>query len=70
MLCGEVVGMLVEASASARCWSMEPVPVYSSLSMLPIMAGGVGEGRFRRQWVSAALMHMEQGVALAGYCRW
>ncbi|HBR6912156.1 TPA: 2-hydroxycarboxylate transporter family protein [Klebsiella pneumoniae] len=62
MLCGEVVGMLVGIGVGTLL-GMEPFQVFFFI-VLPIMAGGVGEGAIPLSMGYAALMHMEQGVAL------
>ncbi|MBA1076730.1 2-hydroxycarboxylate transporter family protein, partial [Escherichia coli] len=62
MLCGEVVGMLVGIGVGTLL-GMEPFQVFFFI-VLPIMAGGVGEGAISLSMGYAALMHMEQGVAL------
>lgn len=38
--------------------------------VLPIMAGGVGEGAIPLSMGYAALMHMGGAWPWAGYCRW
>ncbi|ACS86009.1 2-hydroxycarboxylate transporter family protein [Musicola paradisiaca] len=62
MLCGEVVGMLVGMGVGITL-GMDPFQVFFFL-VLPIMAGGVGEGAIPLSIGYAALMHMDQGVAL------
>ncbi|WP_192456765.1 2-hydroxycarboxylate transporter family protein [Musicola keenii] len=62
MLCGEVVGMLVGMGVGISL-GMDPFQVFFFL-VLPIMAGGVGEGAIPLSIGYAALMHMDQGVAL------
>ena len=47
MLCGEIVGMLVGIGVGTAL-GMEPFQVFFFI-VLPIMAGGVGEGRFHCQ---------------------
>ncbi|QLK60724.1 malate permease [Enterobacteriaceae bacterium Kacie_13] len=62
MLCGEVVGMLVGMGVGLAL-GMEPFQIFFFL-ILPIMAGGVGEGAIPLSIGYAALLHMDQGVAL------
>ena len=62
MLCGEIVGMLVGIGVGTAL-GMEPFQVFFFI-VLPIMAGGVGEGAIPLSIGYAALMHMDQGVAL------
>ncbi|NMP27867.1 2-hydroxycarboxylate transporter family protein [Rahnella sp. SAP-1] len=62
MLCGEVVGMLVGMGVGLAL-GMEPFQIFFFL-ILPIMAGGVGEGAIPLSLGYAALLHMEQGVVL------
>ncbi|HEY4468858.1 MAG TPA: 2-hydroxycarboxylate transporter family protein [Klebsiella sp.] len=62
MLCGEIVGMLVGVGVGTVL-GLEPFQVFFFI-VLPIMAGGVGEGAIPLSIGYAALMHMDQGVAL------
>ncbi|NIY47726.1 2-hydroxycarboxylate transporter family protein [Cedecea colo] len=62
MLCGEVVGMLVGMGVGLAL-GLEPFQIFFFL-ILPIMAGGVGEGAIPLSIGYATLLHMEQGVAL------
>lgn len=62
MLCGEIVGMLVGMGVGLSL-GMEPFQIFFFI-ILPIMAGGVGEGAIPLSIGYAALLHMEQGVAL------
>lgn len=62
MLCGEVVGMLAGVGVGTAL-GLEPFQVFFFI-VLPIMAGGVGEGAIPLSIGYAALMHMDQGVAL------
>lgn len=62
MLCGEVVGMLTGMGVGLAL-GMEPFQIFFFL-ILPIMAGGVGEGAIPLSMGYAALLHMDQGVAL------
>ncbi|HEY0211347.1 2-hydroxycarboxylate transporter family protein [Acerihabitans sp.] len=62
MLCGEVAGMLVGMGVGLML-GMPPFQIFFFL-ILPIMAGGVGEGAIPLSIGYAALLHMEQGVAL------
>lgn len=62
MLCGEVVGMLVGMGVGITL-GMDPFQIFFFL-ILPIMAGGVGEGAIPLSIGYAALLHMDQGVAL------
>ncbi|MGG5901415.1 2-hydroxycarboxylate transporter family protein, partial [Escherichia coli] len=55
-------GMLVGIGVGTLL-GMEPFQVFFFI-VLPIMAGGVGEGAIPLSMGYAALMHMEQGVAL------
>ncbi|WP_337264180.1 MULTISPECIES: 2-hydroxycarboxylate transporter family protein [unclassified Serratia (in: enterobacteria)] len=62
MLCGEVVGMLVGMGVG-MVLGLDPFQIFFFL-ILPIMAGGVGEGAIPLSMGYAAILHMEQGVAL------
>ncbi|WP_049084490.1 2-hydroxycarboxylate transporter family protein [Klebsiella michiganensis] len=62
MLCGEIVGMVVGVGVGTAL-GLEPFHVFFFI-VLPIMAGGVGEGAIPLSIGYAALMHMDQGVAL------
>lgn len=62
MLCGEVVGMVVGMGVGLAL-GMEPFQIFFFL-ILPIMAGGVGEGAIPLSIGYATLLHMDQGVAL------
>ena len=62
MLCGEIVGM-VGGVGVGTALGLEPFQVFFFI-VLPIMAGGVGEGAIPLSIGYAALMHMDQGVAL------
>ncbi|WP_265669567.1 2-hydroxycarboxylate transporter family protein [Klebsiella grimontii] len=62
MLCGEIVGMVVGVGVGTAL-GLEPFQVFFFI-VLPIMAGGVGEGAIPLSIGYAALMHMDQGVAL------
>lgn len=62
MLCGEMVGMLVGMGVGLAL-GMDPFQIFFFL-VLPIMAGGVGEGAIPLSIGYATLLHMEQGVAL------
>ena len=62
MLCGEIVGMVVGVGVGTAL-GLEPFQVFFFI-VLPIMAGGVGEGAITLSIGYAALMHMDQGVAL------
>ncbi|NDL63445.1 2-hydroxycarboxylate transporter family protein [Acerihabitans arboris] len=62
MLCGEVAGMLVGMGVGLML-GLPPFQIFFFL-ILPIMAGGVGEGAIPLSIGYAALLHMEQGVAL------
>ena len=62
MLCGEVVGMLVGMGVGMML-GLDPFQIFFFL-ILPIMAGGVGEGAIPLSMGYAAILHMEQGVAL------
>lgn len=62
MLCGEIVGMLAGVGVGTAL-GLEPFQVFFFI-VLPIMAGGVGEGAIPLSIGYAALMHMDQGVAL------
>ncbi|MBX9445027.1 2-hydroxycarboxylate transporter family protein [Dickeya chrysanthemi] len=62
MLCGEVVGMLVGMGVGMML-GLDPFQIFFFL-VLPIMAGGVGEGAIPLSIGYATLLHMEQGVAL------
>lgn len=62
MLCGEIVGMVVGVGVGTAL-GLVPFQVFFFI-VLPIMAGGVGEGAIPLSIGYAALMHMDQGVAL------
>ncbi|MEE3662889.1 2-hydroxycarboxylate transporter family protein [Brenneria sp. g21c3] len=62
MLCGELVGMVVGMGVGLAL-GMDPFQIFFFL-ILPIMAGGVGEGAIPLSIGYAALLHMDQGVAL------
>ncbi|EIC84358.1 2-hydroxycarboxylate transporter family protein [Serratia sp. M24T3] len=62
MLCGEIVGMLVGMGVG-MAMGLPPFQIFFFL-ILPIMAGGVGEGAIPLSMGYAAILHMEQGVAL------
>ncbi|ADO47058.1 2-hydroxycarboxylate transporter family protein [[Enterobacter] lignolyticus] len=62
MLCGEIVGMLVGMGVGMAL-GLEPFQIFFFI-ILPIMAGGVGEGAIPLSIGYAALLHMDQGVAL------
>ncbi|WP_154914131.1 2-hydroxycarboxylate transporter family protein [Klebsiella grimontii] len=62
MLCGDIVGMVVGVGVGTAL-GLEPFQVFFFI-VLPIMAGGVGEGAIPLSIGYAALMHMDQGVAL------
>ncbi|WP_304167981.1 2-hydroxycarboxylate transporter family protein, partial [Lonsdalea britannica] len=62
MLCGEIAGMLVGVGVGLAL-GMDPFQVFFFL-VLPIMAGGVGEGAIPLSIGYATLLHMDQGVAL------
>ncbi|WP_459581981.1 2-hydroxycarboxylate transporter family protein [Dickeya oryzae] len=62
MLCGEIVGMLVGMGVGIML-GLDPFQIFFFL-VLPIMAGGVGEGAIPLSIGYATLLHMEQGVAL------
>jgi Na+/citrate or Na+/malate symporter len=62
MLCGELVGMVV-GMAAGLALGLNPFQTFFFL-ILPIMAGGVGEGAIPLSIGYAAILHMDQGVAL------
>jgi Na+/citrate or Na+/malate symporter len=62
MLCGEIVGMLIGMGVGLAL-GMEPFQIFFFI-ILPIMAGGVGEGAIPLSIGYAAILHMDQGVAL------
>lgn len=62
MLCGEIVGMAVGMGVGLAL-GLEPFQIFFFI-ILPIMAGGVGEGAIPLSIGYAALLHMDQGVAL------
>ncbi|WVD66947.1 2-hydroxycarboxylate transporter family protein [Orbus sturtevantii] len=62
MACGEVVGMLVGVGVGALL-GLSPFETFFFL-VLPIMAGGVGEGAIPLSIGYAAILGMEQGEAL------
>lgn len=61
MLCGEIVGMLVGMGVGLAL-GLEPFQIFFFI-ILPIMAGGVGEGAIPLSIGYAALLNMDQGVA-------
>lgn len=62
MLCGEIAGMLVGMGVG---YALGLVPFQTFFFLiLPIMAGGVGEGAIPLSMGYATLLHMQQGVAL------
>ncbi|EPG7965943.1 2-hydroxycarboxylate transporter family protein [Citrobacter koseri] len=62
MLCGEIVGMVVGMGVGLAL-GLEPFQIFFFI-ILPIMAGGVGEGAIPLSIGYATLLHMDQGVAL------
>ena len=62
MLCGEIVGMLVGMGVGLAL-GLEPFQIFFFI-ILPIMAGGVGEGAIPLSIGYAAILNMDQGVAL------
>lgn len=62
MLCGEIVGMIVGMGVGLAL-GLEPFQIFFFI-ILPIMAGGVGEGAIPLSIGYATLLHMDQGVAL------
>ena len=62
MLCGEIVGMLVGMGVGLLL-GLEPFQIFFFI-ILPIMAGGVGEGAIPLSIGYATILHMDQGVAL------
>ena len=62
MVCGEFVGMIVGIFVGTLL-GMTPFHTFFFL-VLPIMAGGVGEGAIPLSIGYATIMHMDQGVAL------
>lgn len=62
MLCGEVAGMLVGMGVGIAL-GLDPFQIFFFL-ILPIMAGGVGEGAIPLSIGYATILHMDQGVAL------
>lgn len=62
MLCGEIVGMLVGVGVGMLL-GLSPFHTFFFL-VLPIMAGGVGEGAIPLSMGYAAILGMEQGDAL------
>lgn len=62
MLCGEIVGMLVGMGVGMAL-GLEPFQIFFFI-ILPIMAGGVGEGAIPLSIGYAAILNMDQGVAL------
>ncbi|WP_370550418.1 2-hydroxycarboxylate transporter family protein [Edwardsiella tarda] len=62
MLCGEIAGMLVGMGVGYAL-GLAPFQTFFFL-ILPIMAGGVGEGAIPLSMGYATLLHMQQGVAL------
>ncbi|UEM41083.1 2-hydroxycarboxylate transporter family protein [Pectobacterium aquaticum] len=62
MLCGEAAGMLVGMGVGMAL-GLDPFQIFFFL-ILPIMAGGVGEGAIPLSIGYATILHMDQGVAL------
>jgi Na+/citrate or Na+/malate symporter len=62
MLCGEIVGMIIGMGVGMAL-GLEPFQIFFFI-ILPIMAGGVGEGAIPLSIGYATLLHMDQGVAL------
>ena len=62
MLCGEIVGMIVGMGVGLAL-GLEPFQIFFFI-ILPIMAGGVGEGAIPLSIGYATILHMDQGVAL------
>ena len=62
MLCGEIVGMVVGVGVGTAL-GLEPCQGFFFI-VQPIMGGGVGEGAIPLSIGYAALMQMDQGVAL------
>ncbi|BDG86109.1 2-hydroxycarboxylate transporter family protein [Citrobacter koseri] len=62
MLCGEIVGMVVGMGVGLAL-GLEPFQIFFFI-ILPIMAGGVGEGAIPLSIGYATLLHLDQGVAL------
>ncbi|WP_291970000.1 2-hydroxycarboxylate transporter family protein [Candidatus Symbiopectobacterium sp.] len=62
MVCGEIVGMTVGVAVGTLL-GMTPFQTFFFL-VLPIMAGGVGEGAIPLSIGYATILHMDQGVAL------
>lgn len=62
MLCGEIVGMIVGMGVGIAL-GLEPFQIFFFI-ILPIMAGGVGEGAIPLSIGYATLLHMDQGIAL------
>lgn len=62
MVCGEIVGMLVGVGVGYLL-GLTPFETFFFL-VLPIMAGGVGEGAIPLSIGYSAILHMEQGEAL------
>ena len=63
MLCGEIVGAIVGTTVG----TLLGLGTFNTLFfiVLPIMAGGVGEGAIPLSIGFSEIMHMEQGVAFA-----
>lgn len=62
MLCGEIAGMVVGMGVGMAL-GLDPFQIFFFL-ILPIMAGGVGEGAIPLSIGYATILHMDQGVAL------
>ncbi|MDF7680517.1 2-hydroxycarboxylate transporter family protein [Enterobacteriaceae bacterium ESL0689] len=62
MLCGEIAGMVVGMGVGMAL-GLEPFQIFFFI-ILPIMAGGVGEGAIPLSMGYAAILNIEQGVAL------
>lgn len=62
MVCGEIVGMIVGVIVGYAL-GMKPFDTFFFL-VLPIMAGGVGEGAIPLSIGYSTIMHMDQGAAL------
>lgn len=67
MLCGEIVGMLVGMGVGMAL-GLEPFQIFFFL-ILPIMAGGVGEGRSRCRWVTRRSCTWSRAWRWGAFCR-
>lgn len=68
MLCGEIVGMIVGMGVGLAL-GLEPFQIFFFI-ILPIMAGGVGEGQSRFPSAMPPCCIWIRAWRSAAYCRW